>query len=520
MGAKAGTKKSAEQSRHPAIEVKDFGPIAQGKVELRPLTVFAGPSNTGKTWLATLAYALFHHNAWNNISFNEHAINYPIDKKLQRPPFPENFVAWFNSIKKGESIDFTKSEKQFLESFIVNDGGSIKTEIQRCFGLSGFMQIVRQGVAGKAQIKFRSSSTDVLDEYSIDMTLGKNHFALSTQIPDSMHTQSLSDSHKQMLMEVLVGLRKYDELFGPSSETHVHKADSSILMRFYLVFYSVLHELHSPNPATVKMQSAPWYLPADRGGIMHTHHALVGSLIQNASRPWTHDQSSTPGLSGIVTDFLENLTRLGQMSKEELYTSPKSAKALESNVIGGKVLVENNPLNYPSFHWQPKGWESSLPLMNTSSMVSELAPVALYLRHYVRPGDLLIIDEPEAHLHPSRQVDFINEIAGWVRSGIRVILTTHSDWVLEALSNLVAESQLEEHLLQDKVAESQAGEGAGLRKEDVGFWLFEQGKRGGGAKIREVPWDADEGGFEADFYDTAANLHNRWAVIMGKIENE
>ena len=144
----------------------------------------------------------------------------------------------------------------------------------------------------------------------------------------------------------------------------------------------------------------------------------------------------------------------------------------------------------------------------------------MYLRYYVSPGDLLIIDEPEAHLHPSRQVDLINEIAGWVRAGIRVILTTHSDWVLEALSNLVAESQLEESPIL-KVAEGQAGteKSAGLRKEDVGFWLFEQGKRGGGSKIREAPWNADEGGFEADFYDTAANLHNRWAYIMGRIDN-
>ena len=37
-------------SIHPnvRISVKDFGPIASGTVDLRPLTVFVGPSNTGK----------------------------------------------------------------------------------------------------------------------------------------------------------------------------------------------------------------------------------------------------------------------------------------------------------------------------------------------------------------------------------------------------------------------------------------------------------------------------------------
>ena len=41
-----------------AITASNFGPIARAAVQLRPLTVFAGPSNTGKTWLATLLYAL------------------------------------------------------------------------------------------------------------------------------------------------------------------------------------------------------------------------------------------------------------------------------------------------------------------------------------------------------------------------------------------------------------------------------------------------------------------------------
>ena len=45
---------------HPdvRISVTNFGPIASSTVDLRPLTVFVGPSNTGKTYFATLIYAL------------------------------------------------------------------------------------------------------------------------------------------------------------------------------------------------------------------------------------------------------------------------------------------------------------------------------------------------------------------------------------------------------------------------------------------------------------------------------
>ena len=48
---------SSEQDRIE-LDVKDFGPIVEAKIDLRPLTVFVGPSNTGKSCLATLIYAL------------------------------------------------------------------------------------------------------------------------------------------------------------------------------------------------------------------------------------------------------------------------------------------------------------------------------------------------------------------------------------------------------------------------------------------------------------------------------
>ena len=43
------------------IDVTDFGPIARASIDLRPLTVFVGPSNTGKSYLAILIYALHRH---------------------------------------------------------------------------------------------------------------------------------------------------------------------------------------------------------------------------------------------------------------------------------------------------------------------------------------------------------------------------------------------------------------------------------------------------------------------------
>ena len=45
-------------SSHLELSVRDFGPIASADIDLRPMTVFVGPSNTGKSYLAILIYAL------------------------------------------------------------------------------------------------------------------------------------------------------------------------------------------------------------------------------------------------------------------------------------------------------------------------------------------------------------------------------------------------------------------------------------------------------------------------------
>ena len=118
------------------------------------------------------------------------------------------------------------------------------------------------------------------------------------------------------------------------------------------------------------------------------------------------------------------------------------ARLLEESLMKGSVGVGRSEIDYPSFVYRPNGWRRDLPLMHSSSMVSELAPIVLYLRHIVRPGDTLIIEEPEAHLHPTAQVELTRLLAGVAKAGIRVIITTHSEWVLWELANLVRMSEL------------------------------------------------------------------------------
>lgn len=52
--------------QHLDLTVSNFGLIAEWRIELRPMTVFVGPCNTGKSYLAVLTYAL--HRAFGAYS--------------------------------------------------------------------------------------------------------------------------------------------------------------------------------------------------------------------------------------------------------------------------------------------------------------------------------------------------------------------------------------------------------------------------------------------------------------------
>ncbi len=59
-----------------------------------------------------------------------------------------------------------------------------------------------------------------------------------------------------------------------------------------------------------------------------------------------------------------------------------------------------------------------------------------------QPGDLLIIDEPELNLHPSNQRKIGRLLAMLANNGIKVMFTTHSDYLMNEINNLIKLSEL------------------------------------------------------------------------------
>ena len=106
------------------------------------------------------------------------------------------------------------------------------------------------------------------------------------------------------------------------------------------------------------------------------------------------------------------------------------------------------------------------------------------------------------------QVAFTRRVAAIAEAGVRVLLTTHSEWVLEALGNVVGGAGLRGRRAGD------GGESLDARR--VGVWLFEPARDGSGSTAREIALDADTGLYPSGFDAVASALHNDWAEIAGR----
>ena len=494
------------------LEVANFGPIVEAKIDLRPLTVFVGPSNTGKSYLAILIYALhrfFRAGPYPIIkpitdgSLSQYVKGDDDDLDLPDAEFDhilQALRAWEvenherNVALSAPVADLVLRRLRHVDSLFKE---VLAEEITRCFGVDGTKDLIRHPGNNNAEVALQSSGlgedgNTASFKYALSMT--RTGSQLTTAISEAVPLQVARPPKKYGYSSRLLSWRNDIDRMAGVSEVSEHLANS------------VLSFILGP------MTRPAHYLPADRTGVMHAHRVLVSSLINRASQPRLRQGDPLPDLSGVVADFLNQLIKLGDLAERRRNKADALAKHIEQAILRGLVQIKTSAMGYPLFFYKPDGWKNSLPLMNTSSMVSELAPVVLYLRHVVQLGETLIIEEPEAHLHPAMQVEFTRQIAALVHAGIRVIVTTHSDWVLETLANLVRLSELPK-------AQRKGIEGADLvlRPDQVGAWLFKPKRSPKGSVVEEIQFDPDAGGLESDYNDVAEQLYNEWATIGNRI---
>ena len=488
------------------LEVANFGPIVEAKINLRPLTVFVGPSNTGKSYLAILIYALhrfFSGSVGFGMFWNAMPRELPQKTIDAINEWAEQTLTSWETLKAEGSLVLPPSVTDEIRSLLDAQGDLLGNEIIRCFGMDGTNALVRKGNRKGARVVFRRHISNDSAPFEHELMIGTQGSKFKTTIPAEtpIRISVEEDATINYLHRMAV------DSSSKAGRSHKER-DSFVLETLQILSDPTLAQLAGP------LRVPASYLPADRTGIMHAHRVLLGSLLNRASQPGLRQDDPLPDLSGVVADFLKQLIELGDLAERQSNKADALAKRIEQAILTGSVQIKTSAMGYPLFFYKPDGWKNSLPLMNTSSMVSELAPVVLYLRHVVQPGETLIIEEPEAHLHPGMQVEFIRQIAAIVHAGVRVIVTTHSEWVLEELGNIVRCSELPE-ARRKKIPQGDFA----LRPDQVGAWLFKQKLRPRGSVVEEVKLDAETGLYPTDYEDVSLALYNDGVDIFNRIQN-
>ena len=515
----ATTSETTQDDSPMRLSVTNFGPIAEAQIELRPLTVFVGPSNTGKSYLASLILAL--HNSFgakeNYLSFFS---SIPGETQSYSDRLTERQVKYFhNWIHNEFNSDLTKQNngqsiepnipkpiiqlfKNFLE-FKYTANHSITSEISRCFGIENVSSLIRNtGQDATLSLELVKNFKHSNSSFVIDLEVTRENEDFSISIPQNIVNCLDIAGYFTSLMQRNIYFSNLNRSVLPEK----------LLSEFRLALIAEPILNFAINP----LSETGYYLPADRTGVMHAHQVVTTSLIRSSSTAVFRSFPNIPTLSGVLGDFLEQLVKLAQVS-ENGGDYATSAKKMEKDLLNGKIYSSgehSKEIPYPAFSYQPYGWEKRLPLMNASSMVSELAPIVLYLRHIIEQGDVLIIEEPESHLHPAKQVEFMRQLALLIKEGLRIIITTHSEWILEALGNIVQISKLPEEERNGLPSEDFA-----LERDQVGVWLFKPKKRPKGSVVKEIEINSDSGNFPVDYGEVMEALYDEWVSTFNRLEN-
>ena len=520
MTATASEKSQTDALHGPnlILDVENFGPIAEAKnIEFKPMTVFVGPSNTGKTYLAMLLHAFA--KAIDDSNRTTEAFR-PLDDTQPRRFDRQQQTQVINDFKNlgklfshGNSPNGYSWNRVPLAAFSSNVATSISSQLNDH----------RERVA--------NAVTDtVLEFFGVESVL-----ALTNQTNASETTRFPKANFHFNEIEVAI------EFTG----THIHGPPIFLNIPPAYIDYRAMKQLESDHEepgffiAEIENLIAvnyadiffdvpiSFYLPAGRTGLLDIRELLLGPSHRGLLGENLPAQEFVP-INRAARDFIDLVNAARQRStgayrdrhtlkSREPFRHPRTlrkiAELLEHSLIGGQIIIDSSN-GATEIRYFSEGF--SIPISEASSMVNDIAPILIYSRSYLVAGDLLIIDEPEAHLHPAAQQQMAAALAFMVRSGLRVLITTHSHYMVEQLSAFVNASKLDEETRRRALALGGAlgEEDIYLKEDETAVYSFLPSEEHGGSVVKEIFMGDEYEYGPVDHTDATTEQFNRLQSVL------
>lgn len=438
------------------VTIENFPPIASGSFDLRPLTLFIGPNNTGKSRAALLPYLLTKtlEPALPSVT----SLNgYDLRAYWEGLDWTAEAYREFADLVRKELvgyIDQTVHQQlpRAIRRYLLHDIGSVDTALPS--GAS-----IRFEASERLAISISGSATEYAEAAVSETRLDD---VLTSTDPGTLHRDFPNVRAIASSREMLTRFKS--KLGLPTGNAHI--------------------------------------LPAERGSLASLINFYLDVVLDSASTERSRELLPAP-----VGDFLSTLIRSASLhaaAKGGLEHPWQAVETIERHVLKGRVAAAGNasiplPLVFSNI-FEEDAHRFTISLSAASSSVSQAGPIAMILKSHVKPGDLVVIDEPETNLHPENQRRMAQALVRLAAAGVTVLASTHSSTIMYELSNLARASALS----ADTRAELGLEDADRLRPDDIGVYLFRPGPEG--TIIEEIPFDSDGGYPEETFIEVAEAL--------------
>ncbi|MBE7649265.1 ATP-binding protein [Tenacibaculum finnmarkense] len=444
------------------IELNNLGAIKKAELDIsKKLTIFCGPNNSGKTYVAFMIYALTKSGP-----------------KYFRDSESKSFIN--ELLENGESKYEINIDS--LWEYRNKEINELKLSLDNIYGIS-------EDVANHLFANFDLKILETKEEFSSNIHL----------------IDFFSEIELKNTLVEIIKTKKQNFVQLKLKTKSASKENIEILNLFLL---SKIYSLIAFHPFT-----SSYILPVERNSIYTFSKELS---IQKQEFLERAQELGSKKSKDPFHYFLKKSTRYPMPIKDGLeiaedltnYSKTKSefyefALEIENELLQGEViLTKDGDVQFKS----NKAKSKRIPIHLTASIVKTLSSLIFYLKYIATKNELIIIDEPELNLHPNNQVTLTRFFAKLINKGFRILISTHSDYIIREINNLIMASSSKKGVKEIATKQGYT-EDIKLSHNDVNAYLFNyKTEKSRNVSIQEI--DVTETGFDVNTIDKTVDELN------------